>query len=216
MGMSMIKFYMSWYLFYTILIAIYSLIWTLIVKGILAPDADFLLFYFLYFLTGMFFISLGLFISSFFSRAKPGVLCAIIAFFVLFGVSIATGQISSKNISINTWLTLSPLAGLVSACNVVMIVQSFYQKFGWNLFSKEILNYKYSIWFFFNIWQSVLYVLLGLYLDQVFPKETGVAKHPLFCFKKSNSKKKLFQRVVNLIFFYKIYQFFSNFYVGTY
>jgi hypothetical protein len=35
----------------------------------------------------------------------------------------------------------------------------------------------------------VLYVLLGLYIDQVFPKDTGVAKHPLFCCKKSEVKK---------------------------
>jgi hypothetical protein len=45
-------------------------------------------------LTGQFFLSLGLFLSSFFSRAKPGVLCAIIAYFVLFGVGIAKGSIS--------------------------------------------------------------------------------------------------------------------------
>jgi hypothetical protein len=96
--MSMFKFYMSWYLFYTILIATYSLLWTIMLKWVLVPDGDFILFYCLYFLTGMFFISLALFITSFFSRAKPGVLCAIIAFFVLFGISIAGGSISSKTL----------------------------------------------------------------------------------------------------------------------
>jgi hypothetical protein len=152
MGMSMFKFYMSWYLFYTIIIAIYSLFWALVVKRAVAADADFVMFYLLYFFTGMFYISLGLFITSFFSRAKPGVLCAIIAFFILFGVSIAGGSIASKTVSVNTWFTLSPIAGLVFASNQILLVQSFYQKFGWNLFNDEILNYKYSVWFFFSIW----------------------------------------------------------------
>jgi hypothetical protein len=180
---------MSWYVFYTIVIAIYSLIWSLICKASIAPDANFFLFYFLYFLTGLFFISLGLFLSSFFSKAKPGVLCAIIAYFIMFGVGIAKGSISSKTLAINTWFTLSPLAGLSDAAYIVLLVQSFYQPFGWELFGEKILAYKYSIWFWFAIGESIVFTLLGLYIDQVFPKDTGVAKHPLFCLKKSDSAK---------------------------
>ena len=122
MGMSMVKFYMSWYLFYTIIIAIYALIFTLISKRAILPDADFVMYYLLYFITGMYFISLGLFVTSFFSKAKPGVLCAIIFFFVLFGVGIAKSSIESKSLSLNTWLTLSPIAALTDASNIMLLV----------------------------------------------------------------------------------------------
>jgi hypothetical protein len=70
MGMSMNYYLLSWYLFYTILILSLSIIWAVMVKPFIAPDANFLLFTSLYFLPGMFFISFALLVTSFFSNAK--------------------------------------------------------------------------------------------------------------------------------------------------
>lgn len=78
----------------------------------MAPNANVLLYFLYYFLTGQYLLCLAIFLSSFFSTAKPGVLSAIIAFFVLFGVGVAKGAISGANLNTNTWLALSPFAGL--------------------------------------------------------------------------------------------------------
>ena len=197
MGMSMYQFYFSWWLFYTILSFIYALVFTALTIRVIAPDCNFLLYFALFFFTAEVFLSIGIFISSFFSKAKPGVLCAIIAFFIMFGVSIAQGAISGANLNTNTWFALSPLSGLKNACNVILLVQSFYRSFGFDLVNKEINLFKYSIWFWMVFIQSILFYFLGIYLDQVWPKDTGVAKHPLYCFKKKKAAKQNLSKVVN-------------------
>ena len=122
MGMSMYLFYFSWWLFYVIVVFIYSIIFVILAWRPVLPDSSIILFFMLYFLTGVFFLCLAVFISSFFSTAKPGVLAAIIAYFILFGVSVARGAISGATISTNTWFSLSPLAGLGAATNGMLLV----------------------------------------------------------------------------------------------
>lgn len=197
MGMSMYQFYFSWWLFYTIVVFCYAVIFTVLAMRAIAPNANVLLFFALYFFTGEFFLCLAIFISSFFSQSKPGVLGAIIAYFILFGVGVARGAITGATLSTNTWFSLSPLAGLSAACNNMLLVQSFYQSFGFSEASQNILAYKYSIWFWFTFVESVIFYFLGIYLDQVWPKDTGVPRHPLFCFMKKNKLPKAFNKVVN-------------------
>ena len=198
MGMSMYQFYFSWWVFYTILVFIYSVFWTVVTKRAMAPDANILLYFLYYFLTGEYLLCLAIFLSSFFSTAKPGVLSAIISFFVLFGVGVAKGAISGANLSTNTWLALSPFAGLQGACDAMLLVQSFYQPFGFSLFSETILQFKYSIWFWITLIKSIVFYFVGIYLDQVWPKDTGVAKHPFFCFVKSSKTKPVYNQVSDI------------------
>jgi hypothetical protein len=122
MGMSMNNYFLSWYLFYTILLLILSVIWSALIKHTIAPDANFLLFMSLYFVPGMFFISFGLFITSFFTKAKAGVLCCIISYFALFGISIAKNSISGGDLNSNTWFALSPLSAIDSAADILLLV----------------------------------------------------------------------------------------------
>ena len=38
---------------------------------------------------------------------------------------------------------------------------------------------------------SIIFLILGIYLTEVLPKEFGVKKHPLFCLRRFKKKKKL-------------------------
>ena len=55
-------------------------------------------------------------------------------------------------------------------------------------------NYKISTFFAFEFLDIVIFVILSLYLDQVFPNEFGRKKHPLFfinwLWKKKHHDKK--------------------------
>lgn len=196
MGMSMYQFYFTWWLFYAILITIYSLLWTFMTKGVIASEANFFLYFCLYWLTGLFLLSLGIFIASFFSKAKPGVLCAIIVAFFMLGAQIAMGAISGTTLTEHFWFSLVPIMGLEYAGNQILLVQSFNRSFGFDLFTTKILEYKFSYWFWISIVEIILFYFLGIYLDQVWPKDTGVAKHPLFCFMKSKKKDARLNKVV--------------------
>lgn len=87
MGMNMWNHYMSWFSFYMTLHSILTLIWAIIAMRCF-KEADFGIIFFIYFLLGFFMICLAIFIQSFFTAAKPGVLAGVIAFFLLYGASI--------------------------------------------------------------------------------------------------------------------------------
>jgi hypothetical protein len=88
MGMNMALHYLSWVGYYMTLNTIFSIIWALIIKGGFMKTTDYFMIFFIYWLTGFFMISLAIFLHSFFTFAKPAVLSAIIAFFILYGVNV--------------------------------------------------------------------------------------------------------------------------------
>lgn len=126
MGMSMYTFHLSWFVYYSLIVLIYSVFWTAVTKQFIAKTANVVLYFFLYFLTGEYMLCLAIFLSSFFSRAKPGVLTAILTFLFLFGVTVSKAAISGKDLSVNTWFSLSPFAGLLGACDIVLLTSSYY------------------------------------------------------------------------------------------
>ena len=189
MGMSYLNYYLSWILWYTIVTLVLSIVFTLIVYSSLLPDANIVLVWLLYFLPTMVMISFGFFLTAFFIKAKSGVLAAIILFLVTYGASIVQDSVGTDNITKNTLFALSPFCGLGKAGAMMVLVQSFYQPFGFNMWSTEVLNFRFDLWFYISILEIIVFVLLGMYMDQVWPKETGVRKHPLFCFMKRKGNK---------------------------
>jgi len=186
--MKMSNYYLSWISFYTLFHFCLSIVWVLITKWKLAPNSNLILFWLLYFLTGFYFIALGMFITGFFVKAKPGVLCAIIFFFILFGTEIAMRSFDTQTVGRNTLFALSPIAGLSKAASILLLVESNNQSFGFSLWDTPILNFTYGRWFWITLIESIVLIVLGIYVDQVWPKETGVRKHPLFCFMKRKKK----------------------------
>ena len=53
-----------------------------------------------------------------------------------------------------------------------------------------INNYKVQTYFVFEFINLVIFILLSLYLDQVFPNEFGQKRHPLFFLNWLKLKKK--------------------------
>lgn len=51
---------------------------------------------------------------------------------------------------------------------------------------EEYDNYKFSAGLWMLFFGLAFFLLLGLYLDSVLPKEFGSKLHPCFCFKKSS------------------------------
>lgn len=208
MGMSTLNYYFSWITTYFILSLVYSTIYSLIVNFTLLPNVNFFMIWLLFFLTSMVFISFGVLIVGFFTKAKPGVLCGIILFIVFFGTEIALSSFDTLTVDQVRWFALSPVASLAKVAQGMTISQSFYQDYNFSLFSEVIQNFKYSIFFWTAILQTIILTLLGIYVDLVFPKATGVRKHPLFCFigRKNNSN---LSKVVNILQNFKISNFSS-------
>jgi hypothetical protein len=60
--------------------------------------------------------------------------------------------------------------------------------FGFNNVSQLINYFRYSTFIIICVIEIFVFFVLGIYLDQVWPTEIGVKKHPLFCFGVDHSK----------------------------
>lgn len=204
MGMNLTNYYLSWISFYATVLFLLSIIWVLIVKFTFFPDANIVMIWLLYYMTGLSFLGFGMLIISFFEKSKPGALCAIVAYFILYGANIVMASMSTQTVGMNTWFSLSPVAALAKAGAIATFVQSFNQPFGFDLWNSQILYYKFGIFVYFTLGQFIVLSLLGIYLDQVLPKQTSVRRHPFFCCMKRKMKSRG-NKIVNFIFLFFLF-----------
>lgn len=134
-------------------------------------------------MTGLALLSLAFIICSFFITAKPGVLSGIILFFILYAVTIGKTSVDVPTERIYNAFALSPFTGLLSFAGANMVLLESINNFGFGFqnISQEINFFKFSTFIIICLVESLLFFLIGIYLDQVWPTEIGIKKHPLFC-----------------------------------
>jgi len=189
MGMTTIAYYFSWILIYSLILAVISIIWTLMVGLTMFKHSNQFLIFLLFFLTGFYLLSVGFCLSSMFTRAKPGVLTALILFFVLYAGNIGIQAIAEPTEADLTAFSISPFAGLEKASSIAILLEASGFGFGFVNFFEKINSYRFCTFVFLTLGESLLFFVLGAYLDQVFPTETGVKKHPLFFLGYSRNPK---------------------------
>ena len=192
MGMGMTNYYFSWLSFYTLILLVHSSFFAIFVKALVLKKAQILLIFLVYFCYGLANLGLGFLITAFFTKAKPGILTANILFFILINSDTVKGNLT-ETVALNTYFSLSPFVAMKKALSLMVLVDSLYQPFSFNLWNTEILLYKFGIFVYFSVGIAVACVILGMYFDQVFPKEIGIRRHPCFCFmrRKANIKMNL-------------------------
>ena len=82
MGMSMWSHYISWVVWYNIVLVVTGILWTALVWPFTFRNVNPLFVFSIYYLHGSCFIALAVFVHSFFTKAKPGVLLALVLFFL--------------------------------------------------------------------------------------------------------------------------------------
>lgn len=191
MGMSLLPHYLSWYTFYLCVLFTASIIWALIVKATFFRYSNFILIWFLFFLPGIVLLSLAFIVCSFFVTSKPGVLTGIITFFLLYAVTIGKGSVDVPSENSYNAFALSPFTGLqMAGANMVLLESLNDFGFGFENISQPINFFKYGTFIAICIVEAILFFLLGIYLDQVWPTEIGIKKHPLFCIGIGSKKDK--------------------------
>ena len=128
--MSMVAHYFSWILWTDLTYFVISIPWVLLIKLFYFQNINFFILWALFLLPSFALVSIGFFVSAFFTRAKPGVLAGLVIFFALYGASI--GMETIKNITPFTifLFTLSPLAGIAKVSKMLLIVEANYSGFG--------------------------------------------------------------------------------------
>jgi ATP-binding cassette, subfamily A (ABC1), member 3 len=80
-----------------------------------------------------------------------------------------------------------PHAGIQMAFDNLISYQVQKTNYSFKNTNELLNNYKLSMTYSMNFLNILIYLVITLYLDQVWPNEWGSKKHPLFCFMKKKS-----------------------------
>ncbi|KAL4500348.1 hypothetical protein ABPG72_003299 [Tetrahymena utriculariae] len=180
MGLGKAPFYLSLVLTYLVYYFFLSTLVTILFKFLVLTYTKFFVFFFFYYLYCISLLAQSLFITVFFTNQRPGILTATVFFllqfiFVMFVIS----KFNPTNSEYKT-SSIFPQSAVGLAARIFLIYQGLQQNLGFADVNKHV-DYQKLIYSFNScIINSVIYLVLFLYLDQVFPNVFGQKKHLLF------------------------------------
>jgi ATP-binding cassette, subfamily A (ABC1), member 3 len=183
MGMKLPIYYVTWFLRYFFTFLIVHLIGAAIVAQAL-PKVGFIAPFIIFILFDIVLIIQSFFIQVFFSRAKIGVIIALLFFLIQYIISFVSSTSDNPTESVNTAISIIPHAAFVLAFETMFYIESVKSELS---FSNSFSNYTLSTAVVSFILNAIFWLALTWYLEQVFPNEFGAKKHPLWCcFDKKN------------------------------
>jgi len=156
---------------------------TLILIPVFKYSNLFIIFLYLW-LYGMTMFAFGVLIGSFFSSGKTAAILAIMLFFVSSFISMLTSdpQVSE---AVKTIVSFLPSVGVQLAGTVLLEFEAS----GIGITSQNINeayeNYRFATSLWMNVISFFVFLILGLYLENVLPASAGVRKSFFFPFTKS-------------------------------
>jgi ATP-binding cassette subfamily A (ABC1) protein 3 len=177
MGMQMGTYYATWFMRYYI---IYFIVHS-VCSGVIAYQLNYVPFYIpfvLYLLFDVVIILQNFFIQIFLSRAKIGVVIALLFYVLQFVLSLLSTNSDNPTEYVNNLLSIVPHVAFILAFQNMIYCQS---KQITATFTSSINHYTIQTAVFSFLGNIAVYLLLVWYLDQVVPSEWGAKRHPLFC-----------------------------------
>lgn len=131
--------------------------------------------------------------SVFFTNMKTGVISSFVFFFVFYLVRIFVGTTGISS-DIKVKASISPHTCISLIMDNILLFEN--EKVGMDFSNVGLMynNYQATTGIAFLVFNIVLWLTLGIYLDQVFPNEFGSKRHPLFfldCFFSKKQKTQL-------------------------
>ncbi|KAK6945284.1 ABC transporter-like, ATP-binding domain [Dillenia turbinata] len=190
MGLEDEIFHLSWFITYCLQFAVTSGIITACTMGTLFKYSDKSVVFMYFFVFGLSAIMLSFVISTFFSRAKTavavGTLSFLGAFFPYYTVNDQAVPLILKVVA----SLLSPTAFALGSINFADYERA-HVGLRWTNLWRESSGVNFLICILMMLFDTLLYCALGLYLDKVLPRETGV-RHPWnFVFQRWFSSRKV-------------------------
>ncbi|GAV57854.1 ABC_tran domain-containing protein/ABC2_membrane_3 domain-containing protein [Cephalotus follicularis] len=189
MGLKDGIFHLSWFITYASQFAISSVIITACTMGSLFKYSDKTVVFMYFFMFGLSAIMLAFVISTFFSRAKTavavGTLSFLGAFFPYYTISDEAVPIIFKVVA----SLLSPTAFALGSINFADYERA-HVGLRWSNMWRASSGVNFLVCLLMMLLDTMLYCVIGLYLDKILPRENGV-RHPWnFIFQKCFWRKK--------------------------
>ena len=176
MGLGTGSFYLSWFVTYGIQNIVSSIFAAILLKISYLKYADFGIIFFTFFLFSMSNISLAGIMGAFFSKSRIAALLSPLIFFALSTPLFAVGSVDSNGKS--GMLLLSP------TCFTQGILLLFNHELSGGLGPDQLTDFRdtpnmLAVLFMLGV-DTILYLLIMLYVDAIMPNDWGVPRHPLF------------------------------------
>ena len=183
MGMQLPVYYVTWFIRYFVTCVIIHLIGSAIIAGVL-PKVGFIIPFVIFILFDIVLIIQSFFIQTFFTRAKLGVVIALLFFLIQYIISFISSNSDNPTLSVNSGLSVIPHIAFILSFETMLYAESVKMNAS---FTETLNNYTIGTCIISCILNAIVYLFLTWYLEQVFPNEFGSKKHPLFCcFGKKN------------------------------
>jgi len=188
MGLHQSAFYLSWFITYFLIMTTISLAVSLILSFTCFFNSSFGFIFLWHWQYTICIVSLAMLISVFFSRAK---LANIAAFLIIFLLQFIEQAVSSVNSSSNVrfWASIAPPASVALGIKNMLALESSQKGLTADTVDTIYLQYKTTYHYLWMAIDTVVFLILTAYLDQVLPSEFGIRKHPLFCLKRQRNHK---------------------------
>lgn len=195
MGMSMYKHYAAWIIFNTGVLFVVCFLWALTAKIMMFSHSNFILVFLLMFLPGLVVQSVAVFVSGIFIKAKSGIIAGIVVMFIFDLGRTAAQSIQNPPDSLMKWLCISSAHAVAKAGGIIVQAESFADGLGFGDLNSRVGGITFINFIVIQTLTALSFLILGLYLDQVWPSEIGQKRHPLFfildwCPRKRNVEKK--------------------------
>eukprot|EP01059_Diplonema_ambulator_P030974 TRINITY_DN5539_c0_g1_i6.p1 TRINITY_DN5539_c0_g1~~TRINITY_DN5539_c0_g1_i6.p1 ORF type:complete len:1865 (+),score=612.43 TRINITY_DN5539_c0_g1_i6:40-5595(+) len=176
MGLSRRSFYASWFGTYTILQTVSSLLIVLLTRRNMFQNSNPLIVFLLFWTFSESIIALSLLISVFFSKARIASLVSpLIMMLTTIPKSVINDEISTSS---KTWLSLLSPSAFGYGSSLLCDYEGSGMGASFKVFASD--DYSFALCIGMMILDTILYLALAWYLDNVFPSEWGVKRHPLF------------------------------------
>eukprot|EP00659_Diplonema_papillatum_P019733 gene19733-30410_t len=176
MGLSKTSFYASWYFTYVVLTTMSCLLITALSASTYLSKTSAFLIFIVFECYALSVISMGMLMSVFFSKSRIAAIASPCLMFIAVVPKFALPANEPRSVELWTSI-LSPVAFGYSA-DLMTNYESADTGSGFANFFDDDYSYAFSV--MMMLADSVLYLVLAWYLDQVLPSEFGVKKHPLF------------------------------------
>lgn len=190
MGLRNVPYYASWIIQYLSIYTFISLIFAGFTTNMKSAfgNSSFGIIFLWYWLFCICLIGLAFFISAFFSKARTGILSAMVLFFLLAFVAIPFDNIENPTVAAKACASLSPLAAMTFASKLILNFEANQLGATTATMRIEYTSYTISTAFGFLVLDFVVFIVVGLYLEQVLPRDFGLTKHPLYCLRRKTKK----------------------------
>ena len=184
MGMSEFNYFLSYFIQYFIENLIYSICNSLILYYKIFKHVNFWFIFLLFFLFGMNIFSLIIFFQSFMNKTRLAMILSILFYFLMFFIS---NPISNENVShfVKIIFSFFPQSALQFGIDIFSKFEVNFISFNKSYLNMMFGNYKIIDLYVMLIVDFFIYLILGIYFENVISHEFGIKKKwNFFCDKK--------------------------------